>query len=127
MIQLDVGPGRPDVGPGRRLYGMMQHLLTVAAHHELPEVAPARGIVTRDDALDAVLQVAAVIDEAAQAGHIPVERGMHGVSMLMLIREYIKPLPRVPGKNGMGDEVTPDLAELVALLRREGGAAGIQG
>lgn len=75
MTQLDVGPGRPDVGPCRRLYGMMQHLLTVAAHHELPEVAPARGVVTRHDALDAVLQVAAVIDEAVQAGHIPVERG----------------------------------------------------
>lgn len=118
---------QPDVGPARRLYGMMQHLLTVAAHGELPDSASPRGVVTRDDALDAVLQVAAVIDEATQAGRIPPERGVHGVSMLMLIREYIQPLPRVPGKGGMGDKVTPDLADLVAVLRRAGGAAGIQG
>ena len=116
-----------DVGPSRRLYGMMQHLLTVAADGRLPNSAEPRGIVTRDDALDAVLQVAAVLDEATQAGRIPVDRGVHGVSMLMLIREYIQPLPPVPGKGGQGDEVTPDLADLVALLRRIGGEAGIQG
>ena len=57
-----------DVGPAARLYGMMQHLLTVAAHHELPEAAPERGVVMRDDALDAILQVAAVIDEATAKG-----------------------------------------------------------
>jgi hypothetical protein len=68
-----------------------------------------------------------VLDEATQAGRIPVDRGVHGVSMLMLIREYIQPLPPVPGKGGQGDEVTPDLADLVALLRRIGGEAGIQG
>ena len=106
---------------------MMQHLLTVAAQGRLPDSASPRGVVTRDDALDAVLQVTAVIDEATQAGRIPLERGAHGVSMLMLIREYTQPLPRVPGKGGMGNEITPDLADLVAVLRREGGAAGIQG
>jgi hypothetical protein len=116
-----------DVGPAARLYGMMQHLLTVAAHHELPEAAPERGVVLRDDALDAILQVAAVIDEAVQTDQISVDRGVHGISMLMLAREYIQPLPRVPGKGGMGDKVTPDLAELVALLRQVGGTAGIQG
>ncbi len=81
----------------------------------------------RDDALDAVLQVAAVIDHATQAGLIPAEQGAHGAAMLMLIREYIQPLPAVPGPSGDPDEVTPDLAELAKLLRRLGGESGVQG
>ena len=74
---------------------MMQRLLILAASERRPEVPPARGLVTRDDALDAVLQVAAVIDEATHAGHVPVERGVYGAAMLMLIRDYIQPLAEV--------------------------------
>jgi len=84
-------------------------------------------VVTRDDALDAVLQVAAVIDEAAQVGRIPAERAAHGAAMLMLVRDYIQPLPAVPGPDGGPDKVTPDLAELAKLLRRLGGESGVQG
>jgi hypothetical protein len=105
---------------------MMQHLMILAANERRPGVPPARGVVTRDDALDAVLQVAAVIDEATQAGRIPVERGAHGAAMLMLIRDYIQPLPAVP-EDGVTDKVTPDLTELARLLRRLGGESGIQG
>jgi hypothetical protein len=118
---------QPDVGPERRLYAMMQHLMIFAANGRRLEVPAERGVVTRDDALDAVLQVAAVIDEAVQAGRIPAERGVHGVAMLMLVREYVQPLPAVPGPGGGPDKVTPDLAELVKLLRRIGGESGIQG
>ena len=28
---------QPDAGPGRRLYGMMQGLMVLAAHQEIPE------------------------------------------------------------------------------------------
>lgn len=83
-------------------------------------------MVTRDDALDAVLQLAAVIDSAVQAGLVPAEHGVHGAAMLMLIRDYIQPLPAVPGDDD-GDQVTPDLAELLRDLRRLGGESGVQG
>jgi len=117
----------PDVGADRRLYGMMQHLMVLAAHQELPEPAPVRGVVTRNDALDAVLMLAAVIDEVTQAGRIPPEHGTAAGALLMLVRDYIQPLPAVPTDDGLSDKVTPDLAELARTLRQEGGAAGIQG
>jgi hypothetical protein len=106
---------------------MMQHLMVLAAQQEFPEPAPARNVVTLDDALDAVLMLATVIDEATQAGRIPLDRGVTAAALLMLIRDYIQPLPAVPTDDGTGDRVTPDLAELARTLRQEGGAAGIQG
>jgi hypothetical protein len=106
---------------------MMQHLMVLAAQQELPEPAPARNVVTLDDALDAVLMLATVIDEATQAGRIPPDRGITAAALLMLIRDYIQPLPAVPTDDGAGDRVTPDLAELARTLRQEGGSAGIQG
>jgi hypothetical protein len=57
---------------------------------------------------------------------MPVERGVHAVAMLMVVRDYIQPLPAVPGPDG-ADKVTPDLEELVKMLRRLGGEAGLQG
>jgi hypothetical protein len=118
----------PDVGAERRLFGMMQHLLIIAAQGGFPVAAPVRGVVTHDDASDAILQLAAVIDEATQAGRIPPERGVHAAAMLMVVRDYIQPLPSVPtDDDGAGDRVKPDLAELVTMLRQEGEAAGIQG
>lgn len=117
----------PDVGAERLLFGMMQRLMIIAAQGGFPVAAPARGVVTHDDALDAILQLAAVIDEATQAGRIPPERGVHAAAMLMLVRDYIQPLPSVLTDDGAADRVTPDLAELVTMLRQEGEAAGIQG
>jgi hypothetical protein len=117
----------PDAGADRRLYGMMQHLMVLAARQELPEPAAPRGVVTRDDALDAVLLLAAVIDEVTQAGRIPAEHGAAAGALLMLVRDYIQPLPAVPTDDGLADKVTPDLAELARTLRQEGGAAGVQG
>ena len=101
------------VSAGDRLYGIMQHLMSLAADGRLPDPAPARGVVTCKDALDASLQLAAVIDEATQTGRIPPERGVHAASMLMLVRDYVKPLPHIPG-HGDTDQVTPDLAEMAA-------------
>jgi hypothetical protein len=116
-----------DVGAGPRLYGMMQHLMMRSAHRQLPEIPPARGVVTLQDALDSVLQVAAVIDEATQAGQIPAHRGVHAGAMLMLIRDYIQPLPIGLADDGVTDHATADLAELVAALRQAREATGFQG
>jgi hypothetical protein len=47
----------------------------------------------------------------------------------MMIRDYIQPQPAVPADNGVGDRVTPDLAELASAVRDVGGAPawGIHG
>ncbi len=108
---------QPDVGAEGRLYGMMQHLMVRTVHQMPPEIPSARGVVTLQAALDAVIQLAAVIDEATQAGWIPTERGVHAAAMLMMIRDYIQPLPRGLGADAATDLVTPDLEQLVVALR----------
>jgi hypothetical protein len=110
-----------------RLYGMMQMLMRVAAggpHPELRISAP-RDVVELQDALNAVLQLAAVIDSQVQADHIPIETGMHAAAMLMVIRDYLKPLP----SEGEGDpaSVTGDLEAKVADLRAATEAEGLYG
>lgn len=106
---------------------MMQHLMIRMVNQAAPEVPPARGTVKLQDALDAVMQLAAVIDEATQAGRVPAERGVHAAAMLMLIRDYIQPLPRGLAEEGGSDFVTPDLEELVESLRTSREASGYQG
>jgi hypothetical protein len=118
---------RLDVGAEQRLFGMMQHLMRCYATRQPPEVPPARDVVTLQDALDSVLQVAAVIDEATQAGQIPAHRGVHASAMLMIARDYIQPLPRGLADDGVTDHATADLAELVALLRQAREASGLRG
>lgn len=117
---------QPDKGAWDRLYRMMQHLMVLAANQKQPEAAAPREAVTREDARDAVLQLAAVIDEATQAGRIPVDRGVNAAAMLMLIRDYVEPLPAVPGDDGK-DRVTPDLVEVLSGLRQAGGETGFHG
>jgi hypothetical protein len=114
------------VGPDRRLFNMMQHPLYLAAKGEQSDPPEPRGVVTNDDARDAILQLAAVIDEAMEVGNIPPERAIHAGAMLMLVRDYIKPLPGVPGPDGK-DRVTPDLEDQLRVLRRVGGESGVHG
>ena len=57
-------------GADQRLYGMMQHLMAAYAQQQAPEKPDPRGVVELQDALDAVIQLAAVIDEETQAGRI---------------------------------------------------------
>jgi hypothetical protein len=116
----------PDIGPEQRLYRTMQDLLTTAAHEQLPEIPAARNAVTREDALDAVLQLAAIIDDTTQEERWPAAQGVHGAAMLMIIREYIKALPPELMPDGT-DRATSDLTELAGTLRRQHGEAGVQG
>jgi hypothetical protein len=63
---------QPDVGPESRLYAMMQHLMVLAANGKIPEPAPPRNVVTRDEALAAVLGLAAVIDAEVEFSRFEV-------------------------------------------------------
>ena len=108
------------------MYSMMQLLMTRMAQQVPGEVPPWRGVVTQQDALDAVLQVAAVIDQGTRSGQIPAEAGIHAAAMLMLVREYVQPLPRDAGPDGP-DPVTPDLRELSEALRTVRESTGMRG
>lgn len=100
-----------------RVYGTMQVLMSRYADGETLDPPDPRAVVAEQDALDAVLQVAAVIDEYTQSEAIPVHRGVHAGAMLMVVRDYLKPLPPGVGRDGR-DRLTEDLQELVDALRQ---------
>jgi hypothetical protein len=106
---------------------MMQHLMATYAHQQAPERPDPRGVVEKQDALDAVIQLAAVIDEATQDGRIPADRGQHAAAMLMVVREYIQPLPRGLDADGVTDNLITDLAGMVMALREARQATGLKG
>ena len=114
-------------GADQRLYGMMQHLMAAYAHQQALEKPAPRGVVERQDALDAVIQLAAVIDEAIEPGRVPPDRGQHAAAMLMLVREYIQPLPRGLHADGVTDNLTTDLGSMVMALREARQATGYKG
>jgi hypothetical protein len=126
MARVVVMSGSP-ADLGLRLYGMMQYLMAAYAQQVTPEVPDPRGVVQSRDALDAIIQLAAVIDEATQAGRIDRERGKHAATMLMVIRDYIQPLPRGLAADGKTDNLTPDLEEIVAALRQARQDSGLAG
>jgi hypothetical protein len=106
---------------------MMQHLMAAYTQQQAPERPNPRGVVELQDALDAVIQLAAVIDEATQASQIPADRGQHAAAMLMLVREYIQPLPRGLDADGITDNLTTDLGAMVMALREARQATGHKG
>jgi hypothetical protein len=106
----------PTTDLGSRLYGMMQFLLSDFANGNKTEVAAPRDVVEKRDALNAVIFLAAAIDEPAQKGVLPTEHAKHMASLLMVIRDYIEPLPRGLGRDGT-DRATADIAEMVHALR----------
>jgi len=106
---------------------MMQHLMPAYARQQAPETPEPRGVVELQDALDAVIQLAAVIDEETQAGRLPAVRGQHAAAMLMLVREYIRPLPRGLDVDGVTDNLTTDLGAMVIALREARQATGYKG
>ena len=109
---------QPDIGAERRLHGMMHRLLAHRMQQVPPEVPPQRGVVSLQDALDAVMRSAMVIDEETQAGGMPPDRGVHAAAMLMLVHDHLQPLPRGLITPGGPDMVTPDLQILTEALRR---------
>jgi hypothetical protein len=115
------------VAADERLYAMMQRLMVVYARREAPGTSANRDVVRHQDALDAVIQLAAVLDETVQAGGLPTERGMHAAAMLMVVREFIEPLPPDWDGDGCTDYLTADLAAMVMALRDARQITGYKG
>lgn len=106
--------------------GMMQALLgCYAQSDEIPGPDEPRGLVDQQDALDAVIQLAASIDELTQSGTILADRGMWMASLLMLIREHVKSLPtgEVDGEDLVNDDLQ-SILEPLRQVRRETGLHG---
>lgn len=100
----------------RRLTGAAQQLLISLLSGTEPAPAQPRMVVGEQDAVDATLLLLAAIHEQLQAGKIRPEAGTRMIALLMLIRDYVRPLP--PGISDDGEDLlTADLAQLVDVVR----------
>ncbi len=95
-----------------RAVSLMRALATAYADGEVPQ-GPDHGIVGRRTAMDAVMQLVAVLDEEVEAERVPEAIGLQGMAMLMLIREHLLPLPDPPGDEEL---LSSDLASLSEML-----------
>lgn len=66
------------------------------------------------------MQVFAVVDERLQEGSFRQDRGLHAMSMLMVIREYIESLPDPEGDERL---LRDDLVTLTDALKDARGQA----
>lgn len=95
-----------------RALEMMQSLAGAYAQGDVPE-GPNRGIVGRRTAMDAVMQLYAVLEEQLQDEHMSDDVGLHGMCMLLLLREYVLSLPDPPDD---GAALREDLQSLTQML-----------
>jgi hypothetical protein len=75
---------------------MMQMLAAAYAEGETPW-GPEREIVTRETAADAVVDVFATLHAFLDGEEVPPERLLATFTALMVVREYIVPLPSPEG------------------------------
>ncbi len=95
-----------------RALELMQAMAAAYSAGDVPE-GPNRGIVGRRTAMDAVMQIYAILEEQLADEQISDEVGLHGVAMLMLIREYVLSLPDPPGDEA---QLASDLRDLTRML-----------
>ena len=93
----------------------MEALAAASAQGDTPW-GPDRDLVTRETAADAVMDVFATLDALRQGVELPPNRIEHTLGMLMLIREYVVPLPSLSGDEDL--LLQGDLEQLAADLRR---------
>ena len=112
-----------------RLYRVMQTLLTEYAHQRVAPSAAPRGVVEEQDALDAVVNLAGVLDRNLQKGALSENDAAHMASLLMLVRDYVRPLPGGHAEHDgqEADSVTADLREFAAALRSARSTTGMRG
>lgn len=114
------------MGCVERLYGLMQTLMSARIGGDvLWHTSPARDIVTQVDAADAIVQVAAAIDEALHEQQVNPQRMAFAGAALMVVREYVRPLPAVSSDRS-DDAVGDDLRQMVKDLREAYGYPGDQ-
>ena len=98
-----------------RLFGEAQRLLMEYLSGGVPAPAAPRDVVQEQDALDAVVLLTAAITEQLQTGRFAPDVASRMGALLMVVREYVRPLPAA-GAGGT-DQLGKDLAEMVAVVR----------
>jgi len=93
----------------------MQDYMGAYANGMEPPAGEPRGVADLDNALNAVVQAAAVIDQFTQSGAIPTDRGMHAAASLTVLREYVRPAP--PSEEDGTDLLAEDLKQVVEAQR----------
>ncbi len=93
----------------------MEALAAASAQGDTPW-GPDRDLVSRETAADAVMDVFATLDALRQVVELPPNRIEQTLAMLMLIREYVVPLPSPSGEDDL--LLQDDLEQLAADLRR---------
>ena len=104
-----------------RLQGAGQRLVIAFLQGIEPPPAGPRDVVQEQDAVDAVVMVLATIQEQLYACQIRPEVGSRMAALLMLVRDFIRPLPAAATADGR-DLLTADLAEMVDVVRLIGGS-----
>jgi hypothetical protein len=102
--------------PLPRPWNLMINIMVTYAQGLGPiPIGPDRGVIQRQDTLDAVAQLVALIDEAYNAGVISKNKASFGMLMLMVVHEYVSPLPDAGPDE---PQLRADLEEPVEALRR---------
>ena len=96
----------------------MRDLIIVRVHETEAPSAAARNIVTEEDALEAILYLAMTLDEAMNEGELSPGRLENAAAHLMVVREFIRPLPDVDEPELGQVPVGLDLNTLVQALRQ---------
>ncbi|WP_329455165.1 hypothetical protein [Streptomyces sp. NBC_01497] len=114
---------------GSRLYQVMQGLLAEYGHQRVPAAGGPRHVVAEQDALDAIINLAAYLDGNARAGRLARNDTDHMAAMLMVVRDYVRPLPSgaAATPEAYTDAVTGDLRDMVDALRVAREREGRQG
>lgn len=96
------------------LYGLIEQLVR-SRPSDRPEVPapPGPGVATKHDALTAVAELARAIETPAQDGDLDPEYAHRMASLLLVIRDFIEPMPPDTDKH-----VSRYLREFVAKLYR---------
>jgi hypothetical protein len=98
-----------------RHWNLMIKIMATYAQGQGPiPLGNAREIIERQDALDAIAQLAALVDETYNAGLISENKASFGMLLLMVLQEYVSPLPDAGDSE---DQLRGDLEEAVNALR----------
>ncbi len=94
------------------LYGPIEELVRSAPQRPDHAASPGAGVASNSDALAAVRQLANAIERPAETGDLDPEQAHQWMSMLLVIRDYLEPVP-----SGAEHDLSRYLAEVVKKLR----------
>jgi hypothetical protein len=100
----------------QRLSGAAKQLILSELSGTTSAPSVPRELVQEQDAVDALLLAFAAIQEQVQASRMAPEAGARLAALLMLVRDFVRPLPPGIAPDG-NDLLTVDLAEMLKAVR----------